>query len=115
PYTTLFRSISNPQFALISPPPRTCMALRAFASVRMQLVPRGGMAVVMILIATIERATSVGVGIGLIIPRLSGSNDAFVLSHCKVSWVISTTTQGGVEQWIGRASTALTGSQLSPV
>ena len=26
-------------------------------------------------------ATSVGVGIGLLIPRLSGSNDAFVLSH----------------------------------
>src|SRR5258708_23252100 len=90
------------------------MALRSFASVRMQLV-RGGVGVMSKIIATTERATRVGVGIDLILPRPLGSHDAFVLSHWKVSWVISVTIQGGVEHTIGRASSARTGPQLSPL
>src|SRR6266550_397989 len=89
------------------------MALRAFASVRIQLCPCGVLAANLSTTETTERSTSIGVGIGLIVPRLFGSNDAGVLSHWNVSWVISTTTQGGAEHMIGRASTARTGPQLS--
>src|SRR6267154_5017516 len=91
------------------------MALRSFASARIQLVLPGGGVVMSKMIATTERATRVGVGIDLILPRPFGSHDAFVLSHWKVSWVISTTIQGGVEHTIGRASSARIGPQSSPL
>src|SRR5260370_13472949 len=89
------------------------MALRAFASVRMQLFPGVGIEMSSRTENT-ARATRVGAGIDWTRPSPFGSIDAFVVSHWSVFWVISTTKQGGPEHLMARVSRDRTVPQLSP-
>src|SRR6516165_7983006 len=107
--------MATPHFATRSAPPSTVTALFAFARARMQSAPL----VVTVFVAcgseTTARAMRVGVGIDWTGEDDPGSSDAFVVSHCAVFCVISTTTQGGVLQIIARESRDRTVPQLSPL
>src|SRR6516164_5458564 len=103
-------SMATPHFATRSPPPSTVTELVAFARERMQSAPVVVVVTVDSATETTARALRIGVVIGLI-PRPDGLKETFVLSHCAVFCVISTTIQGGDVHQIWRESRAVTEAQ----